>query len=125
MSEYDNNNVFARILNNELPCKRVYEDEHILAIEDISPAAPVHVLILPKSKHISFDDFVTECSPEEVKRFFGTIPKIAKELGIQESGYRLIMNHGENASQTVPHFHVHLVGGAFLGGVLHRTTDKT
>lgn len=115
---YDTNNIFAKILRGEIPCKKVHEDAGVLAFEDIAPAAPVHVLVLPKGEYVSFDDFVTKASPDVVHRFFAVIRQIAEKSGLIEGGYRLITNHGKNASQSVPHFHVHILGGRPLGGLL-------
>lgn len=115
---YDQNNIFAKILRKEIPCKSVYEDDDVLAFHDISAAAPVHVLVVPKGEYISFDDFIAKASGEKVQRFFAAVRRIAGELDVQESGYRLITNHGHNASQSVPHFHVHILGGRPLGALL-------
>jgi diadenosine tetraphosphate (Ap4A) HIT family hydrolase len=115
---YDTDNVFARILRGEIPCKRVYEDEHALAFHDIAPRAPVHVLIIPKTQHISFADFAAGAPPETVAGFFAAIAKVANQLGLESSGYRILSNMGHNAHQEVPHFHVHLFGGRPLGPML-------
>lgn len=115
---YDRDNIFARILRGEIPCQKVYEDEGALAFRDISPAAPVHVLVIPKGEYVSFDDFTATAGADAVGRFFATVRHIAGELGVAESGYRLITNHGADASQTVPHFHVHILGGRALGGLV-------
>lgn len=118
MSAYDSINIFARILRGEVPCRKVYEDAQVLAFEDILPAAPVHILVVPKKAYLSFDDFAVQAEAEEIGRFFATVRKIAVDSGILGSGYRLITNHGPHASQTVPHFHVHILGGTPLGGLL-------
>lgn len=115
---YDKNNIFARIIRGEIPSKKLYEDEQVFAIADIAAAAPVHALIMPKGEYVSFDDFASKATPETVAHFFATITNIARELGVVEGGYRIITNHGKNASQSVPHFHVHLLGGRPLGGLL-------
>ncbi len=115
---YDKNNIFAKIIRGEIPGKKIHEDDRLLAIEDISPAAPVHVLVMPKGDYMSFDDFAQHASPELQAHFYMTITEIAHKTGIDKTGYRLIMNHGKNASQSVPHFHVHLIGGRALGGLL-------
>lgn len=115
---YDPENIFAKILRGELPCEKVFEDEAILAFHDVSPAAPVHVLVVPKRACRSFHDFCATASPEEAAHFFQSIAVIAEQLGVDASGYRLITNHGADASQTVPHFHVHLLAGKALGGLL-------
>ncbi len=115
---YDPDNIFARILREEIPCDKVYEDDHVLAFKDIAPAAPVHALVIPKGEYVSFDDFTNEATPEEIAAFFTAVGKVAASLGVVESGYRLIANHGAHASQEVPHFHMHILGGKPLGGLL-------
>ncbi len=119
---YDKNNIFARIIRDEIPGKKVYEDEYVVAIHDIAQAAPVHVLVMPRGEYISFDDFSTQAPPERMTHFFSVIAKIARQLGVDKTGYRLITNHGADASQSVPHFHVHLIGGRPLGGLLPEDT---
>lgn len=115
---YDQDNIFARIIRNELPCVKIYEDESVLAIKDISPSAPVHILVLPKDEYISLDDFVLKASSSEVANFFTKVREIAStQLALKEHGYRIVMNHGKDAEQTVPHFHVHILGGRRLGSV--------
>lgn len=115
---YDKNNVFAKILRGEIPSNVVYEDEAVLAFHDISAAAPVHVLVIPKGEYTSFHDFVTQAGAEEVAGFFSRVGKVAEDLGLVSDGYRLITNHGYNGSQSVAHFHVHILGGRQLGGLL-------
>ncbi len=115
---YDKNNIFAKIIRGEVPGKKVYEDEQVLAIHDISAAAPVHVLVMPKGDYVSFDDFARNASPDAQAHFFKSITEIARKTGVDKTGYRLIANHGQDASQSVPHFHMHLIGGRALGGLL-------
>lgn len=115
---YDSENVFARILRREVPCNPVYEDEHVLAFHDAAPAAPAHVLVIPKANYVSFDDFIARASAERISDFFTAVRRIAHQFGLNDTGYRLITNHGADASQSVPHFHVHLLGGRALGGLL-------
>jgi len=115
---YDRNNVFARILRGELPCTKVYEDEFTLAFRDIAPAAPTHIVLIPKGEYISVDDFSATASEAELVGFMRAIAKIAKAEGIAGPGYRLLSNHGAAANQTVPHFHVHIFAGRDLGGML-------
>ena len=119
---YDTGNVFARILRGEIPAKKIYEDTSVLAFEDNSPSAPIHAIVVPKGEYISFADFTTRAPAEEVGKFFATVRKIAESLDPQGKGYRLITNNGKDAGQTVFHFHVHILGGEPLGGVLHRRT---
>lgn len=121
---YDTGNVFARILRGEIPASKVYEDEEVLAIRDIAAAAPVHLLVMPKGEYVSFDDFAAKAAPETVGRFFQKLRSIAAEQGVRGGGYRLITNHGADASQSVPHFHVHLLAGRPLGGLLPEDTTE-
>lgn len=115
---YDKNNIFAKILRGEIPCKKVYEDGFVLAFEDIAPKAPVHVLVVPKGEYVSFDDFAAKASSDAIQGFFFAVQKVAAQLKLREGGYRLISNHGANAGQEVPHFHVHILGGRPLGGLV-------
>jgi len=121
---YDKDNIFAKIIRGEIPSNKVYEDDTVFAFYDIAPASPVHILVIPKGEYISFDDFVVKAGAEEVANFFRTVRKIASEQGVDESGYRLITNHGADAYQSVPHFHVHILGGRFLGGLLPDDTEN-
>jgi histidine triad (HIT) family protein len=115
---YDRNNVFARILRGELPCTKVYEDDHVLAFRDIEPQAPSHVVLIPKGDYVSADDFSANASDVELVAFMRAIGRIAKAEGIAETGYRILSNHGKAAHQAVPHFHLHLFGGRDLGARL-------
>tara|TARA_Y100000817_G_scaffold217857_1_gene171686 strand:- start:141 stop:503 length:363 start_codon:yes stop_codon:yes gene_type:complete len=120
MMSYDNENIFSKILKGEIPCDKVYEDENILCFKDINPIAKIHVLIIPKDKYISFNDFVANASSEKISYFFKTVEKIAKKLNVVDSGYRIITNHGMDANQEVPHFHLHLLGKENLGGIKYQ-----
>lgn len=115
LGPYDKSNIFARILRGEIPSRLVYEDEWAVAFHDIAPQAPVHVLVIPRTEHVSFADFATQAPPEEVAGFFRAVATVAKQLGLEATGYRLLANMGAHAGQEVPHFHVHLFGGAPLG----------
>ena len=112
---YDVQNIFARILRNEIPCDEVYEDEYALAFHDINAQAPIHVLVIPKGKYVSMVDFATDASAVEVEGFFRAVGEVARLVGAEESGYRLLANHGVDAHQEVPHFHVHILAGRPLG----------
>lgn len=114
---YDENNVFAKILKGELPCQSVFENEHVLAFHDISPSAPIHVLVIPKKPYMSFHDFSEKASNEEIAQFFISVRKVAEMLGLAENGYRLVANHGKDSGQIVPHFHMHILGKTKLGGI--------
>jgi len=115
---YDENNIFAKILRGEIPCDKVYEDEYVLAFNDIAPQAPVHVLVIPKGAYISIDDFGANASAQEVAGFFAAVSKIAAEQSLSENGFRSIANTGDHGGQEVPHFHLHLLGGEKLGSML-------
>jgi diadenosine tetraphosphate (Ap4A) HIT family hydrolase len=115
---YDKNNIFAKILRKEIPCKVVYEDNSTLIFHDANPVAPIHLLAIPKGNFTSFDDFSQKASEAQMKGFFSSIQTIAKRLGIIDSGYRLISNHGSDAMQTVDHFHVHILAGKRLGDLV-------
>ena len=112
---YDDANIFARILRGEIPCKRVDETEHALAFHDIAPQAPVHVLVIPKGRYVSVADFSSRASEAEVTGFWRLVAKVAQDLGLEGSGYRVITNMGVDGGQEVPHFHVHVVGGRRIG----------
>ncbi|MCF8495497.1 MAG: histidine triad nucleotide-binding protein [Alphaproteobacteria bacterium] len=120
MQAYDDNNVFAKILRGEIPANKVYEDKHVLAFEDIHPQAPVHILVIPKGKYISIDDFGLRATPEEIKALYEAVARIAAEKNLKENGFRTIANTGLHGGQEVPHFHVHVLGGRALGPMLSR-----
>lgn len=115
---YDTNNIFAKILRGEIPCKKAYEDAHAFAFHDIQPAAPVHVLVIPRGEYCSLNDFAAKAPAELVQGFWAAVQKVAAQLGLEEGGYRIISNHGPDASQTVHHFHVHILGGKAMGHLL-------
>ena len=118
--DYDRNNIFARILRGEVPCKKVFEDDRVLAFHDINPQAPVHVLVIPKGEYVSLDDFSAKAAPGEIAAFFRAVGSIARSLGLAENGYRILANHGRDSHQEVPHFHVHIFAGRPLGRMLER-----
>ena len=120
LGEYDDGNIFAKILRGEIPCRKVFEDAFALAFDDIHPQAPVHVLIIPKGRFVSFADFSARASEGEIAGFFRAVGAVAKQLELETPGYRLLANMGEDAGQEVPHFHVHLFGGKRLGPMLTR-----
>ena len=114
---YDSNNIFAKILRGEIPCKEVYRDDYALAFHDIAPNAPQHILVIPKGSFGSFIDFATHASEAEQLGFWRAVNKIAAQQNIS-SAFRLITNNGEAAGQSVHHFHVHLLAGKPMGGLL-------
>lgn len=102
--------LFCKIIEGEIPSKKVYEDEFVYAFFDIAPQAPYHVVIVPKI-HITSANEVTEENSVYVARIFEAVPKIAESLGFSERGYRVVNNCGEDGLQTVKHLHFHLMGG--------------
>ena len=118
---YDPSNIFARILRGEIPCRKVYEDAHVLAFHDINPQAPVHILVIPKGAYVSLDDFSATASEAEIAGFMRAVGEVARAAGVAQSGYRILANHGDDAHQEVPHFHVHIFGGRPLGRMISKT----
>ena len=112
---YDNDNISAKIIKGQIPCKKVYEDDDVLFFEDINPASKVHVLGVPKVKCVDFSDFVNNNNKDIVDNFFKKINVVIEKLDIKDSGYRIISNSGSDGGQEVPHFHVHILGGEKMG----------
>ena len=117
---YDDQNVFARILRGELPSKKVLENEHVLAFHDINPLAPVHVLVIPKGPYVSWDDFSEKASDAEIVALTRAVGEVARMVGADSQGYRILSNVGKRGGQEVPHLHVHVFGGQPLGPMLAR-----
>lgn len=115
---YDPNNVFARILRGEIPCRKIREDAHTLAFHDINPQAPVHALVIPKGAYVSMEDFSARASDEEIAALVRAVGAVARELGVTEAGWRLLSNVGANGGQEVPHLHIHIFGGRPLGRMI-------
>ena len=116
---YDKNNIFAKILRNEIPCKKIYEDEFVLAFHDINPQKKVHALVIPKGEYVNLDDFSLKASEKEIIGLIKGIGTVAQKLGLSEvvkgEGYRSLVNVGENGGQEVPHLHFHIFGGEKIG----------
>ena len=123
--DYDHDNIFAKILREEIPNKTVLETDHTLAFEDISPAAPVHILVIPKGPYVSFDHFANKARDEEIIDYTRAIGEVCKITGVQPSfggtGFRSIANAGPDAIQEVQHFHTHIIGGRNLGRMVSQT----
>src|SRR6185437_15753133 len=115
---YDESNIFARILRGELPCRKVYEDEHVLAFNDINPLSPTHILVIPKGAYVSWDDFSAKASDAEIAAFVRAVGKVAREAGLVAPGYRILANVGRDSGQEVPHLHAHIFAGRPLGPML-------
>ena len=118
--DYDSGNIFARILRGEIPATRVYEDDWAVAFHDIVPQAPVHILVIPRGAYRSWADFSLGASDAEIAGFVRAVGAVARQLGLEGAGYRLLANVGVDAHQEVPHLHVHLFGGKPLGPMLVR-----
>jgi diadenosine tetraphosphate (Ap4A) HIT family hydrolase len=118
MTQYDSQNIFAKILRGEIPCKKMGENARALAFADIAPQAPSHALVVPKGEYADFADFAARASDEEVVDWVRLAGQTAKTLGLQEGGFRLLVNNGKDAAQEVPHLHLHVVGGGPLGPML-------
>jgi len=115
---YDNNNIFAKILREEIPCKKIYEDDFVLSFYDINPQKKIHALVIPKGKYTDLDDFSLNASQEEMVGLFKGINAVARKLGISAdkgNGYRALANISEDGGQEVPHLHFHLFGGEKIG----------
>ncbi|MEM9468527.1 MAG: histidine triad nucleotide-binding protein [Pseudomonadota bacterium] len=112
---YDDQNIFSKILRGEIPCNKAYEDDHVLAFHDIAPQAPVHVLVIPKGSYIDLSDFSANAGDAEIIAFHRAVAKLSHELDLTQKGYRAIANTGEHGGQEVPHYHLHLLGGAPIG----------
>ena len=115
---YDDNNIFARILRGEIPCKKIHEDDHVLSFHDINPQKKIHALVIPKGKYIDLDDFTLKASSEEIVGLLKGINLVARKLGISVDtgkGYRALANISEDGGQEVPHLHFHLFGGEKIG----------
>lgn len=121
---YDDNNIFARILRNEIPCDMVAQNDHALAFRDIRPQAPTHVLVIPKGRYVSYDDFAANASDAEILGFTRLCAQVIAAEGVGSDqggqGFRTISNTGEHGVQEVPHFHLHILGGRMMGPMLTR-----
>lgn len=115
---YDRNNVFAKILRGEIPCKKIREDDCSLSFHDINPQAPVHALVIPKGEYVGMDDFSKNAPADLIAGFFRAVGETARQLGLPEDGYRILANYGGHAGQEVPHLHIHIFGGKPLGPML-------
>ena len=117
--EYDKNNIFAKILRGEIPCKKIYEDKYVLSFYDINPQKKIHALVIPKGSYINLDDFTSKASDEEISGLIKGIGIVAKKIGVSEvgkgGGYRSLVNVGNDGGQEVPHLHFHIFGGEKVG----------
>ena len=118
LGPYDDSNIFARLLRDEIPSRRVYEDEWAVAFHDIAPQAPTHVLVIPRGRYMALADFAATAPDAEIAGFFRAVATVARQLGLEAPGYRALANMGADGGQEVPHFHVHLFGGKALGRMI-------
>ena len=116
---YDKNNIFAKILRGEIPCKKIYEDEYVLAFYDINPQKKIQALVIPKGEYVNLDDFSSKASEREIVGLIKGVGTVAKKLGVSEvvkgGGYRSLINVGQDGGQEVPHLHFHIFGGEKIG----------
>ena len=116
---YDKNNIFAKILRGEISCKKIYEDEFVLAFYDVNPQKKIHALVIPRGEYVNLDDFSSKASEKEIVGLIKGIGTVAKKIGVSDTvkgrGYRSLVNVGENGGQEVPHLHFHIFGGEKIG----------
>ena len=112
---YDKNNIFAKILKGEIPCKKVYENDHALAFHDVNPQKKVHVLVIPKGEYVDLNDFNNKASDKEIVEFNKAVTHVSNLLGAKNNGYRALTNIGNDGGQEVPHLHIHIFAGENIG----------
>ena len=115
---YDKNNIFAKILRKEIPCKKIFENDYVLSFHDINPQKKIHALVIPKGYYINLDDFNNRASDKEIVALSKAITEVARILGISTNtgkGYRALTNLDDHGGQEVPHLHFHLFGGEKIG----------
>jgi histidine triad (HIT) family protein len=121
---YDENNIFAKILRQEIPCDKIYENDHVLAFKDINPQAKIHVLLIPKGAYVNMDDFSQNAKNDEIVALTRALGEVTKIVGLssysQGKGYRYIGNNGPDGGQEVPHLHFHIIGGEPLGRMVSK-----
>jgi diadenosine tetraphosphate (Ap4A) HIT family hydrolase len=115
---YDPDNIFARILRGEIPCKKIHESDHALAFHDINPQARIHALVIPKGAYVSMEDFTAKASEAEIAGLMRAVGETARKLGLKDGGYRILANAGRDSRQEVPHLHIHIFGGQDLGRMI-------
>tara|TARA_Y100000992_G_scaffold172654_1_gene116342 strand:- start:888 stop:1244 length:357 start_codon:yes stop_codon:yes gene_type:complete len=112
---YDKNNIFAKILRGEIPCKKIFENEYVLSFHDINPQKKIHALVIPKGEYIDLDDFNKKASDKEITEFYRAVSHVSSLLGIKNKGYRVLSNIGSDGGQEVPHLHFHIFAGEKIG----------
>ena len=112
---YDKNNIFAKIIRGEIPCKKVYENDHVLAFHDINPQKKIHVLVIPKGEYVDLDDFNSKASDKEIVELNKAVSHVADLIGVKINGYRTLTNIGNDGGQEIPHLHFHIFAGEKIG----------
>jgi|TARA_B110000211_G_C14029183_1_gene531290 histidine triad (HIT) family protein len=112
---YDKNNIFAKILREEIPCKKIYENDYVLAFNDVNPQKKIHILLIPKGEYVNLDDFNNKASDKEIVELNKATTYVSNLLGAKEKGYRALTNIGIDGGQEVPHFHIHIFAGEKIG----------
>ncbi len=112
---YDKSNIFAKILRGEIPCKKIFENDHVLSFYDINPQKKIHALVIPKGEYINLDDFNNKASDKEITEFYKAVSHVSSLLGVSSKGYRVLSNIGVNGGQEVPHLHFHIFAGEKIG----------
>ena len=112
---YNKNNIFAKILKGEIPCKKVYENDYVLAFHDVNPKKKIHVLVIPKGEYIDLDHFNSKASDKEIVELNKAITFVSNLLGAKDKGYRTLTNIGSDGGQEVPHLHFHIFAGEKVG----------
>ena len=115
---YNKNNIFAKILRGEIPCKKVYENDYVLAFHDINPQKKVHVLVIPKGEYVNLDDFNSKASDKEIVEFSKAVSYVSNLMGAK-NGYRALTNIGSDGGQEVPHLHIHIFAGEKIGKMVN------
>ena len=115
--KYNKDNVFAKIIRGEIYSDKIYEDDHVIAIKDVAPAAPIHILVIPKAEYTSFHDFIQKAEASEIAHFYKVVQIICTDLKIEKDGYRIMCNIGKHGMQTVPHMHLHILAGKPLSRI--------
>ena len=117
-NNYNQNNIFAKILKSEIDCKKINENDYALAFLDVNPLAPIHILIIPKNPYVNMYDFNKNASSDEILGFWKLVNSIIEQEGMENNGFRAVSNCGKDGNQDVPHFHVHILGGKNLGKMI-------
>tara|TARA_Y100000768_G_C23840005_1_gene615680 strand:+ start:131 stop:487 length:357 start_codon:yes stop_codon:yes gene_type:complete len=112
---YDKNNIFAKILRGEIPCKKIFENDYVLSFHDINPQKKIHALVIPKGEYIDYDDFNKKASDKEILEFHKAVSHVSGLLGASVKGYRVLSNIGSDGGQEVPHLHFHIFAGEKIG----------